>query len=148
MSSRTADARTGPLIEEISSNDEIEEVLFSSIKQSTSFMDEIKSIGGDDDEVQTSKRVKINGNKADDKNGTEGEKEGEEDGEDGEDESQKEILSCVLGMLSAILTLGKSSRPLKEESALKQLMWPLQVIAYRENKISGDKLVVESNYKA
>ena len=57
-----------------------------------------------------------------------------------EDESQKQILSCVLGMLSAILTLGKDSRSFKEEEALKQLLWPLQIIAYRESDIELSKL--------
>lgn len=141
MPSRTADARTGPLIEEISSNDDNQKVPLSSNKQSTSFMDEIRSIGGGD-EVQTVKRVNINENKADDDDERKGEEGGDGD-EDEEDESQKEMLSCVLGMLSAILTLGKASRTFKEESVLKQLMWPLQVISYRESDVVLCKLATD-----
>jgi hypothetical protein len=67
------------------------------------------------------------------KTGEEKEKEKGIEGEDEEeDSSQSEILSCALGILIGILSLGKASRSMREEESLRALLWPLQVISYRE----------------
>ena len=129
--------RTGPLIEEINDQDIIENVLIPINKQSASFMDDIRSLSSEK-EVQN-KRAKIDKEIEEVIEG-EGDEGKYEDETGDEDESQKQILSCVLGMLSAILTLGKASRSFKEEEALKQLLWPLQIIAYRESDIELSKL--------
>jgi hypothetical protein len=64
---------------------------------------------------------------------TEDEKEKEiEEMDDEEDSTQSEILSCALGLLIGILSLGKASRSRREEESLRALLWPLQVISYRE----------------
>jgi hypothetical protein len=65
------------------------------------------------------------------KTGAENEKGIEEEDEE-EDNSQSEILSCALGILIGILSLGKASRSRREEESLRALLWPLQVISYRE----------------
>lgn len=101
-------------------------------------MDAIRSLSSDKED-QKSKRAKIDKEIEEVIQG-EGEGEVEVDGGEYEDESQKQILSCVLGMLSAILTLGKDSRSFKEEEALKQLLWPLQIIGYRESDMELSKL--------
>lgn len=56
----------------------------------------------------------------------------ETEGEGEEDNSQSEILSCALGILIGILSLGKATRSSREESSLRDLLLPLQVISYRE----------------
>lgn len=64
---------------------------------------------------------------------TEEEKDVETEEEDiEEDSSQTEILSCALGILVGILSLGKAIRSRREEESLRALLWPLQVISYRE----------------
>ena len=134
--------RTGPLIEEINDQDMVGNISIPLNKQSASFMDAIRSLSSEN-EIQNNKKAKIDKEIEEIMKG-----EGEEEGGEGkyedetgdEDESEKQILSCVLGMLSAILTLGKASRSFKEEEALKQLLWPLQIIAYRESDIELSKL--------
>ena len=55
--------------------------------------------------------------------------EDEEEGGGGDDE----VVTCALGILSGILSLGKSSRGVKIEESLRTLLWPLQIISYRES---------------
>ena len=65
----------------------------------------------------------------DDEQGGGEEEEGEEEGEDSDDE----VLTCALGILNGILSLGKSARSVKVEESLRTLLWPLQIISYRES---------------
>jgi hypothetical protein len=48
-------------------------------------------------------------------------------------EDDTEIVSCVLGILAALLGLGSSKRPEKEEAALRGLLQPLQTIAFKDS---------------
>jgi hypothetical protein len=48
-------------------------------------------------------------------------------------EDDTEIVSCVLGILAALLGLGSSKRSEKEEAALRGLLQPLQTIAFKDS---------------
>ena len=98
-----------PLIQEI-----VEESKFSAVKMTRIEIemedDEEKDVEGEEDE----------------------EEEGE--GDEGEEEGEgNQMISCVLGILSAMLALGNESRTKKEETALSNLVWSLHVIAFRES---------------
>lgn len=71
----------------------------------------------------------IKGAKAEEEKDREMDKEKEDEDADS---SQSEILSCALGILIGILSLGKARRSRREEESLRALLWPLQVISYRE----------------
>jgi hypothetical protein len=51
------------------------------------------------------------------------------------EDNQNETLSCVLEILTGILSLGNSKRSQREETAIRGLLSPLQKIAFQEKSI-------------
>jgi hypothetical protein len=59
-----------------------------------------------------------------------------ENNDDSENVSDRnEMLSCVLEILHGIVTFGKINRNANDEKILKSLLYPLQVIAFKEKDI-------------
>ena len=99
-----------PLIQEI-----VEESKFSAVKMTRI---EIEMDDDEEKDVEGVEEAEV------------GEGEDEEEGEEGDG---NQMISCVLGILSAMLALGNESRTKKEETALSNLVWSLHVIAFRES---------------